>query len=185
VLVTFTRSETGSTLATINRRDGVVLALPGFDKKHRIPHDLAHFATERHLQLSRGVFGSIAGGGVFPNMRVVAGKPRHDAAARSSRILGANKRPLGLAEVMADVVHNAVEHGDEQAAPLEARKAWSSLVGGPFPWTDRQLGEAIRCLAELAEGYQRDGVVQAEWPDSLSSPAPSNSGIRKGRRGRR
>ena len=162
-----------------------MLALPGFDKKHRVPHDLADFAAERHLRLPGGVFGSIAVGGVFSNMRVIAGRPRHDAAARSSRILRANKRTLGLAEVMADVIHSAVEQGGEQMAPVEARKIWASLAGGPFPWTDQQIDEAIRCLAELAASYRRDGVVQAEWPDSLSNPIPGDSGIRRGRRGRR
>ena len=162
-----------------------MLALPGFDKKHRVPHDLAHFAAERHLRLPGGVFGSIASGGVFSNMRVIAGRPRHDAAARSSRILRANKRTLGLAEVMADVIHSAVEQGGEQLAPVEARRTWASLAGGPFPWTDQQINEAIRCLAELAAGYRRDGVVQAEWPDSLSNPIPIDSGVRRGRRGRR
>ena len=185
VLVTFTRSETGSTLATISRHDGVIVALPGYDKKHRVPHDLAHFATERHLQLSGGVFGSIASGGMFSNMRVVAGKPRHDAAARSSSVLGANKGALGLAEVMADVVHNAVEHGGgEQKALIRARETWESLAGGPFPWSDQQLTGAIHYLAELAANYQRDSVVQAVWPDSLSDPPPSRSRIKRGRRGR-
>ena len=154
MLVKFTRSETGSTLATISRRDGVTLTLPGFDKKHRVPHDLAHFATEQHLQLSRGVFGSIAGGGMFSTMRVVAGKPRHDAVARSSRLLGTNKHELGLAEVMADVIHDAVEHGGEHKAPLEARKIWASLVGGSLP-VDGSTGD---------RGDQLSGRVGRDLP---------------------
>jgi hypothetical protein len=71
--VTIARTATGSTRATIRRDDGVVLELPGYDRKFRVPHDLAHAVTERALGMSRGVFGSIAGGGVFDNMRVVAG----------------------------------------------------------------------------------------------------------------
>src|SRR4029453_5255316 len=111
MLITFARALSGSTVATIRRRDGVVLELPGYDKKYRVPHDLAHAVTESELGMDRGVFGSIAGGGVFATKRVLAGRERHDAADRSVRLLAANKSPLGIAEVMAAVVHDAVEHG--------------------------------------------------------------------------
>jgi len=47
MLITFTRALSGSTLATIRRGDGVVLELPGYDRKYRVPHDLAHAVTER------------------------------------------------------------------------------------------------------------------------------------------
>jgi len=73
--VTITRTDRGSTVATIHRRDGVVLELPGYDRQFRVPHDLAHAVTERELGLARGVFGSIAGGGVFDNMHVTTGHP--------------------------------------------------------------------------------------------------------------
>jgi hypothetical protein len=85
MLVTIARADRGSTVATIQRRDGVVVELPGYDRKFRVPHDLAHAVTERGLGLSRGVFGSIAGGGMVGNMRVLTGRPRHDAAERSRR----------------------------------------------------------------------------------------------------
>jgi hypothetical protein len=184
--VTFARGATGSTLATIRRRDGVVVELPGYDRKYRVPHDLAHFATEWHLGLSGGVFGSIASGGMFSNVRVVDGRPRHDAAARSKRVLDGNKRTLGLAEVMAGVVHDAVEHGRERTALADARRTWGTWSTDPFPWTEQQFADAIRRLTELAAAYQRDGVVRVDWPDSLSNPAPSGSpGVKRGRRGRR
>jgi hypothetical protein len=183
--VTVASSPNGSTLTTLTRRDGVVVELTGSDKKHRVPHDLAHFAAECHLRLAGGVFGSIAGGGMFAEVRVTGGRPRHDAAARSRRLLAANKRTLGLAEIMADVVHDAVEHGREPAAPAEARRLWASLGTGPFRWTDDQVTAAVRCLAELTSAYRRDGVVAADWPDSLVSPVPPPSGVERGRRGRR
>jgi hypothetical protein len=47
--VTIARTSTGSTCATIRRDDGVVLELPGYDRKYRVPHDLAHAATEHAL----------------------------------------------------------------------------------------------------------------------------------------
>jgi hypothetical protein len=38
MLIEFTRSSGGSTVATIHRSDGVVLELRGYDRKFRIPH---------------------------------------------------------------------------------------------------------------------------------------------------
>ena len=40
-------------------------------------------------------------------------------------------------------------------------------------------------LAELAAEYLRAGVVEVDWPDSLSNATPGGSGIKRGHRGRR
>ena len=182
MLITFVRAVSGSTLATIRRGDGVVLELPGYDRKYRVPHDLAHAVTERELGMAAGVFGSIAGGGVFDNMRVVSGRPRHDAAERSKRLLAANKRPLGTAELLAGVVHDAVEHG---ATPYErARRSWGVLSTDPFPWTDQELDAAVAVLAELSVEFEATGKVSFTWPDRLVSRVPVPAGARRGRRGR-
>jgi hypothetical protein len=184
MLITFARVEGGSTVATIRRHDGVVLELPGYDKKYRVPHDLAHAVTERRLGMSGGVFGSIAGGGVFSNMRVLAGRLRHDAADRSSRLLEANKSTLGVAEVMAAVVHDAVEYDRAATALPDARRVWGVLSGDPFPWSEQDLTDAIDQLARLATDYDRDGLVHLEWPDRLASQVPDRPAHRRGRRGR-
>ena len=182
--VTIARSAIGSTRAIIRRADGVVLELPGFDRKYRVPHDLAHAATERALGLSRGVFGSIAGGGVFDNMRVVAGRrPRHDAAERSRRLLVANKRELGVAELMAGIVHHGVEHGTDPLA--RAKEAWRALLPGPFPWADGEFRAAVAELTALADDYTRTGAVELTWPAHLTSPVPPATPAHpRGRRGR-
>lgn len=73
--------------------DGVVVWLPSYSRKWRVPHDVAHAVTERELGLAQGVFGSIASVAVFDNMQVVSGRPRHDARAVSARILRSNARP--------------------------------------------------------------------------------------------
>jgi len=139
MLITFARGASGSTVAAIHRRDGVVLELPGYDRKHLVPHDLAHAVTESALGMDRGVFGSIAGGGVFANMRVVTGRPRHDAADRSRRLLAANKSTLGIAEVLAGVIHDAVEHEDPAAVLDRARRSWGVFSAAPLPWTATDL----------------------------------------------
>jgi len=185
MLITFARAAGGSTLATIRRADGVVLELPGYDRKWRVPHDLAHAVTERELGMAEGVFGSIAGGGVFGNMRVIGGKPRHDAADRSRRLLAANKRPLGIAEVLAGFVHDTVEHGSEEPVIARARAGWGMFSTGEFPWSGVQLSAAVRLLAGLtAEFEQSGGALDFTWPDRLTSPVPSPSVPRRGRRGR-
>ena len=184
MLVVFTHSTTGSTVATVHRSDGVIFQLPGFDRKYRVPHDLAHFVTERTLGMSGGVFGSIAAGGVFDNMRLVSGKPRHDAAARSKRLLEANKRTLGMAELLAGVVHRAVEEDDTGQAAVWVRKSWGSLEEGECPWTDAQVNEAVAALVDLAGEWEAQGTLRVTWPDSLVAPMPVPHGVKRGRRGR-
>ena len=185
MLIVFARGKTGSTVATIHRRDGVVVELSAYDRKYRVPHDLAHVVTEQALGLSGGVFGSIAGGGMFDSMRVVTGTPRHDAADRSKRLLKANKRWLGLAEVMAGIVHDAVEHDDRRNVCVRARSIWASFNADPFPWTDDDVADAVARLAELTAILEHDHTVQVTWPDSLTNPVPDAPGVKRGRRGRR
>ncbi|GAA2882944.1 hypothetical protein Acy02nite_05290 [Actinoplanes cyaneus] len=182
--VVFVRGPTGTTVATVHRADGVSLLLPGNDRKFRVPHDLAHFATEREFEISGGVFGAIAAGGVFDTMRVVAGKPRHDAAARSKRILDTHRPTLTMAELLAGVVHRAVEDEAADRLPVLLRNAWNSLGTDPFPWTDEHIGRAGRTLTELAAEWEAQGTVKVTWPDHLVARIPAARGIRRGRRGR-
>ncbi|MCU7727020.1 hypothetical protein ODJ79_25105 [Actinoplanes sp. KI2] len=183
MLITFARGLSGSTLATIRRGDGVVLELPGYDRRYRVPHDLAHAVTERELGMAGGVFGSIAGGGVFDNMRVVSGRPRHDAAERSKRLLAANKRSLGIAEILAGVVHDAVEH-DATSTMERLRRSWGVFSTEPLPWSAEEVAAAVAMLGELAVDFEATGKVVFTWPDRLTSPMPATVGTRRGRRGR-
>jgi hypothetical protein len=185
MLITFVRAVSGSTLATIHRRDGVVLELPGYDRKFRVPHDLAHAVTECELGMADGVFGSIAGGGVFENMRVVSGKPRHDAAERSRRLLAANKRPLGVAEVLAGAVHDAVEGRSTGGLLDHCKRSWGIFSTDPFPWPDAQVVAAVERLGTLADDFEQLGKVRLTWPDALTSTVPpATPARRRGRRGR-
>jgi hypothetical protein len=136
--------------------------------------------TKRALGLSRGVFGSIAGGGVFDNMRVVAGRrPRHDAAERSRRLLVANKRELGIAELMSGTVHRGVEHGTDPLA--RAKAEWQALLPGPFPWTDDEFRAAVTALIASADDFTRAGQIELTWPDHLTSPVASARARHRGR----
>ena len=185
MLITFSRAVGGSTVARIQRRDGVVLDLPGYDRKFRVPHDLAHAVTESELGMSEGVFGSIAGGGVFDNMRLVAGHPRHDAADRSRRLLAANKRPLGVAEVVSGAIHTAVEHRTDAGLLDQVRRSWSLFHTEPLPWTPDRITAAVRRLTDLTTDFEATGTLVFSWPDALTSPVPPQArALKRGRRGR-
>jgi hypothetical protein len=170
--ITFRRAPRGESIATIYRGDGVVLELPSYSRKHRVPHDLAHAVAEREFGLSDGVYGSIAGGAVFDNMRVVSGRTRHDAAVRSKEILRANKSALTVAEIMAGVLHHAVESPKGFVATAEVRHDWGIVRVEPFPWSDDQVNAAVEQLRGLADRWDELGPEEGLdflWPDRLRS----------------
>ena len=143
--------------------------LPSYSRKFRVPHDIAHAVTERELGMSQGVFGSIAAGAVFENMRVVSGRPRHDARAISARVLRANARALAAAEALSGVLHHAVE--DRGPTPRELlREAWGVISAEPFPWTDAEVTSATDVLREFDERWcalAADGTLDFDWPRRL------------------
>lgn len=103
------------------------------------------------------------------------------AADRSGRLLAANRTTLGIAEVMAGVVHDAVEYDKAGTALADARRVWGVFSTDEFPWTPARLTAAIDRLARLAADYDRDGLVHVDWPDELTSPVPDRPERRRGR----
>lgn len=153
--------------STIERDDGIVLFLPGYDRKWRVPHDLAHVATEKHLRLADGVFGSIAAGAMFENMKVLSGRLRHDPRQRSRQVLRANGRGIGVAELLSGVVHAAVERQAPGSVVAAARRAWASLHGDPFPYPDAALRNAVEALEALGQRWSRltaGEQLTVDWP---------------------
>lgn len=174
MLVTY-RAESPRECSTVVRRaDGVVLSLPPAGRKWRVPHDMAHAATEIALRMRDGVFGTIAAGGLFDGMRVLEGRTRHDAAARSERLLKANAASLTDAELLAWVIHDSVERHEDQP-PWEAiRRVWASRHPEPPPWTQQQVAEAQELLRDLDRrwhSHARDGV-ELVFPDDLAADVP-------------
>lgn len=169
MLIEFRRAPRGESLAWIHRPDGVVLLLPSYSRKFRVPHDIAHAVTERELGLAQGVFGSIAAGAVFENMRVVSGRPRHDARAVSARVLRANSHALSAAEALSGVLHHIVEHRRPTRRTLP-REAWGVLSAEPFPWTDADIASATDALREFDERWcalDAEGTLEFDWPRRL------------------
>lgn len=163
----FTKGAAGAYWCHVHRPDGAVVFVPSFDRTHRIPHDLAHVATERALWMTDGVFGSIMAGALFGDMRVVSGPRRHDERQRSDRIVRANSasRALTVAEALAGLVHKAVETGDHDLLG-KARKQWGAVRQDPFPYPAAALASARTLLEELANRWAAlpvDGELEVSW----------------------
>ncbi|GAA2757591.1 hypothetical protein [Actinopolymorpha rutila] len=194
--VEFRRGESWEYSVHVHRPDGVVVSLPGAGGRWPVPHDLAHFATERALGMPDGVFGSAASGAMFDAMTVVAGRLRHDPKRRSQEILRANTRSRSItaAETLTSVVHEAVQQdgaGTSTKALLSgldrrAREVWATVREDPFPFAPEQFALAVEDLRGLVERWTRTpagGVVVADWPDALVTRpgrARPRSGARRG-----
>jgi hypothetical protein len=175
VRVVFTRVPQGESIATIYRPDGVVVELPSFSRKHRVPHDLAHAVAERELGLARGIFGSLAAGALFSNVRVVSGRQRYDAAERSDRILRANSIDLGRSELLGGVLSQVVEAERLADVCTRVRHDWAILHTEPCPYSDQQLRDAALTLELLGQAWQQLRAGEAmdfAWPSRLISPVP-------------
>ncbi|MEU0507593.1 hypothetical protein [Nocardia sp. NPDC005998] len=166
----------GRRRVVVHRGDNVTLEMRSYDRKFRVPHDLAHAVTERELKLSAGVFGCIAAGAVFSSMRVLTGSPRHDAATRSVDILKANTRSISVAEVLSGIVHDSVE--GTSTAPLfaKAQEAWGIVEERPFPYTQATLTTAAHTLNTLAERWSSltpGEELELTWPQALTASIPT------------
>ena len=164
--VTFTRRAGGGSTAEFVRPDGVSVRMRSYDKKHRIPHDLAHLVAERAFRVERGVWGSLAGGVLFGSVEVVAGRRRHDDKARSAALLKANKDEIAIAELLAYVVQQGVDQ-DRPTAARALADAWGSRRPGPPPWPADVLPRAVDELRALGDQWARlppDGTLTTDWP---------------------
>jgi hypothetical protein len=173
--IQFRRREIGECVSVIYRSDGVVLELPSYSRMFRVPHDLAHAVTERELRMDCGVYGLIASGHVFGNMTVVSGRPRHDAKARSDRVMKAYGRAITTAELLAGTVHRAVESGQYDDLYGQLVRAWGSLETQPFPWTSKTVRATRETMREYDQRWQLVKVgdtMDFQWPDSLVRPVP-------------
>ncbi|WP_406046753.1 hypothetical protein [Kribbella sp. NBC_00889] len=166
--LTFHHDPRGECFTLIRRADGAVFTLSSYSRKHRVPHDLAHAVTERELGIADGIFGCIAAGAVFDSMQQSAGKKRHDAKVRSTRILKA-PNSIGVSEVLTSVIHGAVEN-DRRTPYAQARESWGISRADAFPYDDTDLDRATDTLRELSHCWQSslDPLV-FPWPTKLQA----------------
>jgi hypothetical protein len=176
--VHFHRTDGRGGYAVLMRRDdGLTVRLPGYDRKWRVPHDLAHLVAEREFQMSYGVFGSIAAGAMFSNMAIVNGRQRYDTGARSRAVIKAHGAELGLAEVLAGVVHASIEQ--DLAPELAARRlqeAWDTMRPGPCPYQVAHLRRCIVVLSELGLRWRKVAVgdrLALRWESGWDGRTPA------------
>lgn len=72
--LTFIKLGQGRYVTHVVRDDGVMIEVPGPDRKAPLPHDLAHYIVESRLGLKGGFWGRVAAGAVFPGMKVLSGR---------------------------------------------------------------------------------------------------------------
>lgn len=149
------------------RDDGVTVHVPGFDRTHAVPHDLAHFAAERGFGNGRGFWGSVAAGAMFGGMRVLAGRRPPHAAERSKRIITANAQHIGDAEALAAVVFQAFAEDvppDEAARRLAAY--WGRTRTGACPYGEPGMARSLELLADLGDRWRAvpaGGMLTVDW----------------------
>lgn len=163
--VRFSRSPHGGSVALIERSDGLTLRMRSYDRKHSVPHDLAHFVAERAFVLPQGVWGSIAAGALFRSMEVVSGRCRHDSRARSAAIIAENACHIGLAEIVAGVVHRGLDL-NPAGVERELRWGWAAVREGPCPLPIPVLHDAVAELRQLAQRWQLlpdDEQLRMQW----------------------
>lgn len=150
--VEFGRRSGGGSVALLTRSDGVRLRLTSYDRKYRIPHDLAHFATEQELGLTDGLFGSIAAGALFDSVEVLSGTR---AGTRSEAVRRRNAAALALTESLVGVVHLVANDpgAPERAVTDGIERAWGGVREGRCPYPpDRRLA-ALRSLRALGDRF--------------------------------
>jgi hypothetical protein len=185
----FHRTDSRGGYAVIIRRDdGLTVRLPGYDRKWRVPHDLAHFVAEREFRLNKGVFGSIAAGAMFSNMAVVEGRQRFDANVRSRAVLRAHTAEIGIAELVAGVVHEGVERAERfEDVWARLREAWGTVRPGPCPYHPETLRRVLAILTALAVRWQAlpegEGLT-LRWPLPVEVSPDRRAAAGPGRTGR-
>ena len=153
--ITFTRTGecTYTTLAL--RDDGVMLAVPSYDRTAPLPHDLAHYVVERELGLQRGFWGCVAAGAMFPGITVISGRRPPHAAARSQSVIREAGQHGTEAEVLVSILLRLMHKGLEThwpAAHALLSKEWrpSKPSRGPL-----EAGEVRRVCTALREAQER------------------------------
>lgn len=187
--VTFHRLAGNRYFSTAVRDDGVTVTIPGYDRTSAVPHDLAHFVAERDLGMTRGFWGSVAAGALFPNMAVVSGRQKPHAAERSKHILKAHAADIGMSEAVAGAIHDAVE--DDLAAEVALnrwRAQWRSAGTAPPPMSVADVAGAVAALRREVERWSAVPAgkgLTLSWSLPVEHvPAPRPGKARAGRRTR-
>ncbi len=90
--------------AVVERDDGVVYRMDGFDTGPELPHDVRHLIVERELRVSDGIWGSIAAGTVYTSMHHLRGRRPPHSEDRSDQLKRSQRNRIMRAELLANLV---------------------------------------------------------------------------------
>jgi hypothetical protein len=153
--------------ALVERDDGVVYRLDGGMAGPRLPHDIMHLIVERELRIQDGIWGGIAAGVVFDNMRHVSGRRPPHAEMRSAQLLRGFRHHGLRAELLADLVSSAAAL--DQLTPDSIRRL-ADVKLSVLPETDVDpavIAAAAQALQVEAARWARLRVgeeLRYEWP---------------------
>lgn len=154
--------------STAERADGVTVFVPGYDRAAKIPHDLVHFVVERELRLRCGVWGTIASGGMFRNMKVISGRQGPHPAERSKEVLRTHGAALTAAEALAAFFADLLELDTAERPERLLADFRRRADGLPLPELSAERVLACReALRRAAVQWRRVKVGEAlilDWP---------------------
>jgi hypothetical protein len=157
--LTVTRVDNeGRYKTVIARDDGVRFHIAGVGHNFAIPHDVAHFVGEKALRLTRGFWGSVADGAVFPTMIHIDGRRKPKAAERSKELLKDNARQLNEAEVLVRIFNDTIEQGHQESSQVLRRRLEERFVT-----TGRQPREVSK--SEISEIFAEYQELLSKWRD--------------------
>jgi len=168
--ITFTRVALRKYQVLARRDDGVVLAVPSFDRPARLPHDIAHYVVESELRLGCGFWGLLAAGAIHPGVRVASGRSRPHAAERSRAVLKEAGQHPTEAEVLVSVMLGIAEEGvDEDWPEVSSRlnNAWQPRRSQRGPISHGDVLRVCRRLREVGgqwEALAVGGCMTVRWP---------------------
>lgn len=159
--IAFTKGAERTYTATALRQDGVLLQVPGGDRKFPLPHDIAHFVVEHGLGLRQGFWGRVARGAVYPGMKVLLGRLPLHAADRSRAVIKEEEQQGVEAEVLVGtllkIMHDGLEN-DWHAAQRVLKEEWRPSK----PERDPPSAEEVRRICtELREAERQWQALEA------------------------
>jgi hypothetical protein len=165
--ITFQRLSAWQSASVALRDDGVTVRVPGYGPVLPLPHDLAHYIVERELGLTRGFWGSVAAGAMFPGMAVLAGRRRPHATERGTAVIKANSAQITRAESLVGGFTVALHEGRTatDSALLRALNADATATGGA-PVDPATLARASAALNETVARWRdvpTGGVLAVRW----------------------
>lgn len=175
MLLQLTRLDERRYETLITRSDGVKYRVKGVGHMAAIPHDLAHFAVERGLDIRRGFWGSVADGAVFGSLTHVSGRHRPHAAERSRQVLKENKHQLTETEILVGLFNQALEEGLGPESPVLRtrlqRYVWTPPGHQPRRFSDEEIAAVCAGWKRMLESWQDlpiGGTLELAWPEPSS-----------------